>query len=157
MCQKCKFTFSRSNLVSKRSKMSKTCKFGILDTRFYLEFVFTFSTCMTKISQLSIAFVTLWPPRLSWPSQGQIWASKMSKSRFFAHFVTLTPKFDLKKGQNLTNQVHSLLCLSNIFNLRHRSIKSDDLEKWHFQSPRSSRVKVTSKKGFLIWSSDTSN
>ena len=103
---------------------------------------------MSKIVQLSIAFVTLCPPSLSWLSQGQIWASKMSKSWFFARFVTLTPEFDLEKGQNLKNQVNGLLCIWNTFNLRYRLIKSDNLEKWPFQRPRSTKVKVTAPKRF---------
>ena len=103
---------------------------------------------MSKIVQLSIASVILWPQSLIWLSQGQIWASKMSKPWFFACFVTLTPEFDLEKSQNLKNQVHSLLRLWNTFNLRYISIKSDDLEKWPFQRPRSTRVKVTAPKRF---------
>ena len=103
---------------------------------------------MSKIAQLSIALVTIWPPIPNLFSQGQICSSKMSKSWFFACFVTLTPEFDLEKSQNLKNQVHSLLRLWNTFNLRYRSIKSDDLEKWPFQRPRSTRVKVTAQKRF---------
>ena len=103
---------------------------------------------MSKIVQLSIDFVTIWPQSLIWLSQGQIWPSKMSKPWFFACFVTLTSEFDLEKSQNLKIQVHSLLRLSNTFNLRYRSIKSDDLEKWPFQRPRSTRVKGTAPKRF---------
>ena len=49
------------------------------------------------------------------------------------------------------------MCLWNTFKMRYRSIKLDDLEKWPFQWPRSTRVKVNPQKSFPIWSSDTSN
>ena len=49
------------------------------------------------------------------------------------------------------------MCLWNTFNMRYRSIKLDNLEKWPFQWPRSTRVKVNPQKSFPIWSSDTSN